>query len=231
MKIHKFIGGFDLRADKLFLPDEESRQIRTILKLKPAERIILCDGQGNDALGVILEIGKKSVEVGIQERMKNSAEPTNTVALYCAILKHDNFDLVVQKATEAGVTEIIPLITSKTVKTDVKLERLWKIAKEAAEQSGRGRVPVVRSPSHFAIAAQNAEPTTTHYLFDAAGKLLKRTQTKSSGRFAAWIGPEGGWSNEEIELGRAKGFELASLGPRVLRGETAAIIATYLLAI
>lgn len=229
MKIHRFIGDFDLKAAKLILPDEESHQIRSVLKLKPAEQIFLCDGQGNDALTVILEIGKSAVTVGIQERITNSAEPNNQVALYCAILKHDNFELVIQKATEVGATEIIPLITARTVKTEVKLERLWKIAKEAAELSGRGRIPIVRSPSRFVIAAENAAPESMHYMFDASGKSIKRTSAKTSGNFAAWIGPEGGWTEEEIELATSKGFHLANLGPRVLRGETAAIIATYLL--
>jgi len=229
MKIHRFIGDFDFKSDKLKLPDEESHQIRSVLKLKPTEQIYLCDGQGNDALAVILEAGKGAVEVGIQERMRNSAEPKNLVALYCAILKHDNFDLVVQKATEVGAAEIIPLITARTVKTEVKLERLWKIAKEAAELSGRGRIPVVRSPSRFVIAAENAAPDSMHHMFDASGKQMKRTAAKDSGNYSIWIGPEGGWTEEELMIGKAKGFNIATLGPRILRGETAAIVATYLL--
>jgi 16S rRNA (uracil1498-N3)-methyltransferase len=229
MKIHRFIGNFDLKADRLKLPDEESHQIRNVLKLKPTEQIWLGDGQGNDALAVILDIGKKTVEVGIQDRLVNAAEPKHAVALYCAILKHENFDLVIQKATEVGATEIIPLITARTVKTDVKLERLWKIAKEAAELSGRGRIPVVRSPSRFAIAVENAASDAVHFMFDSSGTQFKMPPAKSVKALAAWIGPEGGWNEEELELGRVKGFNIATLGPRILRGETAAIVATYLL--
>lgn len=227
MKIHRFIGDYDLKQDKLRLAGDEAHQIRNVLKLKPAEQLILCNGQGNEAVAVVLDVGKNATEVGIQERRRNEVETAQPVTLYCAILKHENFELVIQKATEVGVSEIIPLITARTVKTEVKLDRLMKIAKEAAELSGRGKIPVVRPPSRFALALAHAAEDAAHFIFDASGKPFKRPAT--AGPSAAWIGPEGGWSEDELAQTADRGFRAANLGPRILRGETAAIVASYLL--
>jgi 16S rRNA (uracil1498-N3)-methyltransferase len=229
MKIHRFIGQFNLGAAKLDLPREEAHQIRSVLKLKPAEQITLCDGQGNDALASIIEIGKDSVTVGILETTTNKAEPERRVRLYCAILKHDNFETAVQKASEVGVTEIIPLKTARTVKTDAKIDRLQKIAKEAAELAGRGIIPSIRPAMPFGDALETANDIPTHYLFDGSGEQFQPS-LDAGASVAAWVGPEGGWTEEELALASAKDFVISSLGPRVLRGETAAIIATYLLA-
>ncbi len=231
MKIHKFIGDFALDHDAFKITDEETvHQIKNVLKLKPTEQIILCDGHKHDSLAVITNIDKRFIEVAIKERSDNEAETAIPVLLYCAILKRENFELVVQKATEAGVAEIFPLITSRTIKTDVKVERLLKIAKEAAELSGRGLIPTIHEPQKFETAVEHASDDTLNVLFEAEANDLKDVLMKNKAtKLAAWIGPEGGWTDEEIDLALESGFKSVGLGPQVLRGETAAIVASYLL--
>lgn len=231
MKIHKFIGDFALKQDSFKITDEETvHQIKNVLKLKPSEQIILCDGHKHDSLAVITNIDKKFIEIAVQQRTDNEAETRIPVSLYCAILKRENFELVVQKATEVGVTEFFPLITARTVKTDVKAERLLKIAKEAAELSGRGVIPIIHEPQKFETAVESTTDDALNVLFESETNDLKTILTKNKTlKLAAWIGPEGGWTEEEIDLALRSGFKTVGLGPQVLRGETAAIVASYLL--
>lgn len=231
MKIHRFIGSYEFGADRLTIEDADTtHQIKDVLKLKRNEEIFLCDGHSNDALCSIMEVSKTGIVVKIIERLKNTAEPLVDAEIYCAILKRENFELVVQKSTETGISKIIPLITARTIKTDIKHERLVKIAKEAAELSGRGKVPEIAEPIKLAKAIAEVEEERLNIFFDATGRGLRTvSELNTATHVAGWIGPEGGWTDEERNLALGSGFKLAGLGPQMLRGETAAIIVSYLL--
>jgi 16S rRNA (uracil1498-N3)-methyltransferase len=253
MKIHRFIGPFDLSKKELRISGEIAHQITKVLKLKPGEMIELCDELGSYTTAEIVEISGKNVKVKIKEIIKNK-ENGNKVNLFCAILKKENFELVVQKTTECGISKIIPIITSRTVKTGLNLERLQKIAKEASEQSGRTNVPEISEPMKFEEALKFTKENDLNIFFDISGEKLwsrelsseipwearrRRTEKISSKKFSCilegnslrniWIGPEGGWTPEEIEKAKSLNFKIASLGPLTLRGETAAIVAVYLI--
>ncbi|MBI5654693.1 16S rRNA (uracil(1498)-N(3))-methyltransferase [Candidatus Uhrbacteria bacterium] len=231
MKIHRFIGSYDFGADRLTIKDSDTiHQINNVLKLKRNEEIFLCDGHMNDALCTITEVGKKGVDVKVVEKLKNTAESPVDAEIYCAILKRENFELVVQKATEVGISKVIPIITARTIKTDIKHERLAKIAQEAAELSGRGRIPEIADPIKLATAIEKAEEERLNIFFDATGRDLKSvTELTTATHVAGWVGPEGGWTDEERNLALGAGFKLAGLGPQMLRGETAAIIVSYII--
>jgi 16S rRNA (uracil1498-N3)-methyltransferase len=225
-KIHRFIGNFDLNADRLLIRDPELiHQMNTVLKLRAGEKIVLADGAGKEAFCSISGMAKQGVEVAVVAR-EESADPAKKVTLYCAVLKNDNFEFVAEKATEAGASKIVPLVTSHTVKTGIKLERLQKIVKEAAEQSGRGIVPEVTPPQNFRAAVKGAE-NDADYFFDLSGDNFTRVNMLA-GSVGVWIGPEGGWDESETKLAREAGFEISALGRLVLRAETAATIAVYL---
>ena len=131
MKIHRFIGNFEINIGDLKINGKELlNQFRSVLKLKVGEKIILCDGKINEGVAEIKAYGKDYIEVEIQEVSVNKNEPVREVILYCSILKRENFELVVQKATEVGIKEIIPIITERTVKLDIRKDRLEKIIKE-----------------------------------------------------------------------------------------------------
>jgi len=228
-KIHRFIGAYDLRATEIVLEDAAARQIVSVLKMKTGEHILLCDGQGQQAEYEILELGKGSVGLAQTGGVHAvETEPETQVVLYAAILKRESFEWAVQKSVECGVSRIVPLLTRRTIKKDVKQERLQEIAKEAAEQCGRGIIPVVAEPMSLVDALKDAQDNERNYFFDIDAGDRRLTSGGTSGLF---IGPEGGWDEDEILLAKKTGLIPVSLGPRVLRGETAVAVAVYLMTV
>lgn len=227
-KIHRFIFDADLR-ERLIVDDAALlHQWGKVLKLAPGEEIEICDGRGNEALYAIEALEKKSAELGRKgELKKNEGEPARHVTLYVAVLKKEHVDLIVQKATECGAAEIVPIVTERTVKKGVKLERLREIAKEAAEQSGRGRVPTIHEPLSLKAAFAHADMNGANYFFhtNENGEVFAGD---ASSRVGLFIGPEGGWTDAEAKAAAAHGCGITSLGPRILRGETAAIVSVFL---
>lgn len=229
MKLHRFIVDFPLAGDQITIKDSKlAHQIKTVLRLKIGEEFLLADGRGNEARAKIADFENAGFSAVILEKFKNVSEPETKVKLYCAILKRENFELAAQKAVEVGVSEIVPLITRRTVKLAFKKERIETILKEAAEQSGRGLVPVLGEAAKLAEAAKEARQNDLNIFCDASGEniynILRNTGAKNIGLF---VGPEGGWEEGELALAKEAGFSFASLGPTTLRAETAAITASF----
>lgn len=230
MKLHRFIGDFDLSKKGLIITDSNVvAQIRRVLRLRVGDQISLGDGRGNEALVQIKAFKKGVVEVDILKVSKSNIESQIGVLLYCSILKRSNFDLVVQKATEVGVKEIVPLICKRTVKLKIRIERLEKIIREAAEQSGRGELPKLCEVMKFEEAIMRASDNDANFFFDKSGVKLGSRVAEQGHKVGIFIGPEGGWEDSEIQLAKEKGFKIVNLGKLTLRSETAAIIASYLL--
>jgi len=228
-KTHRFIGKFELSADRSLLRDPALiHQIRTVLKLRVGERLILADGSGQETVVAIAGLAPSGIEVVAIERHP-AAEPTRLITLYCAVLKRENFEYVVEKAVETGAHKIVPVMTAHTVKLGLKTERLAKIAQEAAEQSGRGIVPEISEPVKFKAALKAAAEHDVNYFFEAGGDDFSRPRSLAK-TIGVWIGPEGGWEDFEVEAARQSNFEIASLGTLILRAETAATVAVYLAA-
>jgi len=226
-KIHRFIGDFEIGADRLLIRDAELvHQIRSVLKLRKDEEIALADGRGHEALCTIINLSANGVEVSVRSR-RDSDLPEREVTLYCAVLKAENFEFVVEKAVETGALRIVPIITARTVKQAIKQGRLKKIAHEAAEQCGRGIVPEIASPMTLKAAMKEAVDLDVNYFFDTSGEDYSRPKILSAS-VGLWIGPEGGWEDFELEAAKENKFIIASLGKLILRAETAATVATYL---
>jgi len=230
MKLHRFLGNFNLNSERFEIADKEFlHQVKSVLKLRAGEKIILGDGKNNEVLAEIENFKPKMAILKIIERRKNENEPDIDVILYCSILKKDNFETVMQKATECGVKEIIPLLCQRTVKQSFKKERLEKIIKEAAEQSGRGIIPVLQNPINFKDTIKQTDDNDCNFLFDISGETNSSFRSSQCPfRAGLWIGPEGGWTEKEIEEARRNKFRIINLGKLTLRAETAAVVATYL---
>ncbi len=259
MKIHRFIiddqlpEQADFKKQKIELIGDVAHQIIKVLKLKISEKIELCDGQKNCAITEIIEINKNKVIVKLDTLLRpvnfEGQQNTKQVHLFCAVLKKENFELVVQKATECGISKITPIITERTIKTGLNLERLKKISKEASEQSRRIDIPEISEIIFFSKAIENN--AGKNIIFDSSGELFYKMPWERDGastrNFSAekypcvlesnspqtsnknlWIGPEGGWTQKELKLAKENNFKILSLGPLTLRAETAAIIGTYL---
>ena len=228
MKIHRFIDNFDLSNKELEIKGEIAHQIIKVLRLKIGEKIELCNEESVCALSKIKNITEKEVLVDIENMIqKDNTEKQNKVTLFCTILKKENFEIVVQKSTECGVYKIVPVISSHTIKTGLNLERLEKIAKEASEQSGRTYVPEITEIINFEKSLEFVNKNDLNILFDKSGEFLNKIE-KNSPNINLWIGPEGGWTEKEIQKAKENKFIVASLGDLTLRAETAAIISTYL---
>lgn len=223
MKLHRFIGDFDLSKREVEITNPENiKQIRGVLRLKIGEKIILSDGRGTSAESTILSISPKKVTC-ILEKMERSAGAGRKVNLFLAILKKENFELSVQKAVECGVSTITPIITERTVKTGLNMERLEKIIREASEQSGRSDLPELFEVFPFNEAINSEADKKIIFHLGAS----PYTPDETSQSINIFIGPEGGFTEKEIELAKSHDYSPASLGPLTLRGETAAIVATY----
>ena len=177
--------------------------------MKTGEHAIFFDGSGYEFLCEFTNLDKNFAEIKVLE--KNIKPELKKLVLAIAIPKKDNFELIIEKATELGVTTIIPLISERTEKKNVNMDRARKIAVEASEQSGRVTVPEIYEP----VVLQN---------FNLAGVVLDpKGEKREITEDVLIIGPEGGWSDKELEYFKSKNLPIVSIGEQVLRVETAAI--------
>lgn len=227
--MHRFFINHELDSELLTITNRDQlHQIRDVLNLQPTEQIIVVPSGGVELVCEIVSIDRKAVVLGVLEKRASQTESKRTITLYCSVLKRDHFELVVQKAVEVGVTKIVPLITERTVKLGTNRERILKIILEAAEQSGRTVLPTIDEPTPLKKVLQENVTNEVRFFFDFSDKQFSTTdigQTKNVGLF---IGPEGGWTEAEQILANENGCIVRSLGSTVLRGETAAIVASYI---
>ena len=178
---------------------------------------------GTESEAIIESLYKRSASLAIIDPQQVDREAKNKITLYTSILRRENFEIVVQKATEIGVTKIVPLLSERTVKTGFNQIRLQKILQEASEQSGRTVLPTLAEPMKFEDAITSVDPKTT-VLFDGSGSAFKSKPTTVN----LFVGPEGGFSDREVAIASEAGCTIASLGELTLRAETAAIVVSYL---
>jgi 16S rRNA (uracil1498-N3)-methyltransferase len=212
---------------------QDARHIAKSLRLRPGEKIMLCDGRGQEAAAEIVKIGENSVLTEAEAPGKSEAEPGLHVALYLALAKGDKTDWVVQKAVELGASEIVLVLTRRCVARpkpgeDAKKIARWQtIAREAAMQSGRGVIPKVRGVLGYRDAlSEMAAFDQAFLLYEGQcrplGEALLRTQ---GGTLALMSGSEGGFEPAEAEEAEKAGVVAVSLGKRILRCETAPVAA------
>jgi 16S rRNA (uracil1498-N3)-methyltransferase len=217
MTLHRFfVEPAAIRADAFPLPAAIERQVRTVLRLADGDRIVLLGGDGTDALCRLTPDG-----CTVEERRPVASEPRHRLTIIQALLKGDALEEVVQHATEVGVAGFRLVLTERCVARDIsvrKLERLRAIAREAAEQSERGVVPVVEGPVRLGGAIS---PGAVLLRERHDGVRLSELDAPS----AVAIGPEGGFTPAEVEEAQRAGAILAGLGPRILRSQTVAVAA------
>jgi 16S rRNA (uracil1498-N3)-methyltransferase len=222
--------------NEVHLSLEESRHLRDVLRLREGDEVSVFDGDGREFLCRIESTGNgKTVSVLkiISQLTPPSPESNLDLALVIALLKGEKFDLVIQKATELGVNKIIPLQTKRAdVKINQneapkKLERWKRIALEAAKQSGRARVPEIIAPLEFEKFVKEKHEYVV-FFSERGGESLDTSNINSS-NITAVVGPEGGWDDSEITLAKENGFQIVTLGGRIMRAETAAMVVTALL--
>lgn len=230
-KIHRFLFSGSLASPQIVIDDAALlHQWSRVLRFQVGDHLQLCDGKGQEVEVSIVEISKRNMVLRVEARTSSVSEPARQVTLYVSILKRENMEWVVQKATEIGATSIVPLICRRTVKQDVRMDRLQDIAREAMEQSGRGRVPTIGQPLSLQDAFKSAMSNDQNLFFhtELTGSRASKHPNDSLRTIGVFVGPEGGWDDEEVMYAHQAGHEMASLGAFILRGETAAMVATYL---
>jgi 16S rRNA (uracil1498-N3)-methyltransferase len=206
---------------------EETRHLRDVLRLKITDEVRVFNGEGKEFHCKIIEISKKSSNLTILEEVAPISPESNLeLILAVALLKGDKLDLVVQKAVELGVAKFVPISTIRSDAKSARLDRLQRIALEATKQCGRARLMQVSELIEFKKFAQVADGEKVLFAERSGGKLAN---LKSGKKITAFIGPEGGWEESEIEFVQANDFQIVTLGGRILRAETAAISITSLL--
>lgn len=210
----------------------DAAHIAKSLRMRPGEPVTLCDGQGMDYRGHLTMVSPDCVEVEILEQRPSYSEPSIEVTLYQGIPKSDKMELIVQKSVELGISRVVPTMTSRCVsrpdpKTMEKKRARWqKIAEEAAKQSGRGIIPPLSPGMDFpqALAKAREEGCRILFFYEGGGIPLSQAISPEISRYALFVGPEGGFSPEESQLAQEYG-QAVTLGPRILRTETAPLAA------
>lgn len=213
----------DAISDLVTVEGDEFHHSVRVVRVREGEEVELFDRAGRVAKGTIESLTRDQATIRVTEEIK-SRESKIDVHLAMSIINLEKFELVLQKATELGVKSIIPLVTERIEmrreRYAGKLDRWRKIVFEAVKQSGRSVVPEIEEPKAFAEVVQRPGDKL---LFDGDAEASPWPLSLRS--VTVFIGPEGGWSHDEIRMAQSHGCAFGRLGPRRLRAETAAIVA------
>ena len=240
MSTHRFfIPPEWIDEQQVTLVEGTAHQIRHVLRMRAGDRLIVLDDSGWEREVELIRLTKNVVIGHVVEERLATSEPRTKISLYQGVLKASKFEWVLQKGTELGLIEFVPAVCERSVVGDLedvdrKLGRWQRIIREAAEQSGRGRLPALRPATLFSQGCQRAMRAGGLALVPWEGE--KTTSLKSAltageegedrpFSISIFIGPEGGLTREEIEAAQGYGVQPVSMGPRILRAETAGLAA------
>ncbi len=231
-----FVDPSSIAGQRVTLPGAVAHQVARVLRLAPGALIKVLDGDGWEYTVQLDRVGATLVTGEVKAKRYSEGEPLIAVTLYQAVLKSDRFEFVLQKGTELGVSRFVPVLCERSVPqgnregwAEKRGQRWRKIIREAAEQSGRGQAPQLDPAMNFKDACENVDgvglipweeerETSLKEALQASSPLVD-----SSTSLSVFIGPEGGFTNEEIDYATSNGIVPVTLGNRVLRAETAAV--------
>jgi 16S rRNA (uracil1498-N3)-methyltransferase len=211
------------------LDDQAFAHLIRVLRMNDGDPVRLFNGDGHEYAGQLCDVQKKSASVLVGDILRSEADTPLKLQLGQVVSKGDRMDFTIQKATELGISDITPLwserceVRLKGERLDKKMEHWQKVAISACEQSGRNRIPTIHQPQYFADWAKNNNADVRLLLHPHRQKPLRDYPQPAS--VALLVGPEGGFSEQEVEMAMSSGFAGLTLGPRILRTETAALAA------
>ncbi len=216
---------------EITLYDEQARHIAKSLRMKIGDMITVADGTGGEYGCRIDGITKDSVHLEVCYRQAVKTEPTCSVTIYQGVPKSSKLEDIIQKCVELGAVKIVPTLTKRCVSRPddksaaKKNQRYQKIALEAAQQSGRGIIPEIAPMQTLKQAVDNDKSQTKIVFYEGGGEPLKNIIDSSCKEVSIYIGPEGGFDSEEVDYITKNGGIKATLGPRILRTQTAPVAA------
>lgn len=234
MSRHRIFAGIALHADSdTTLEGAQAHYLGHVLRVRPNDTVTLFDGSGAEFESVVKRIGRKRVELSVGGMTHPNTESPMRVTLLQSVLRGERMDFCIQKSTELGVHRIVPILTERTVvkipahRMAKRLDHWHKIAVSACEQSGRVTVPSVTEPMPLGDAIEAVLDDAWILLLDprAEAPSLDTLSPPPGDRITACVGPEGGFTPAEVDLLHAKGALSVTCGPRILRSETAGMVA------
>ena len=234
MRLHRFYVSQPLGEEVVIEDVPTIKQWLKVFRYTPGNSVIMFNGDGNEYIYELQETSPSRCLLALTETRPGNVQKRRSY-LYISLIKKDLFELVCEKATECGITDIIPITTERTEKKNINEERLRTIIKEATEQSGRGDIPTLHETMKLADALVQAQEVTAKnrvYVATLFGKNVKdemHTKHDETSPLAFFIGPEGGWSEAEEKLFETEEINRVSLGTTTLRAETAAIAASVVI--
>lgn len=227
MKFHRFFVKDSLAGAKHILIKDADliHQIRNVLRMTVGGQVVLLDGTGREYTAFITDINFKGITCDILKSVKSSTLPRREITLAFSLIKKDKMEWILQKGTELGVTRFLPFISDRSEKKGFNRERALAIVKEAVEQSQRASVPVVREPISFEEIFSECKGMDI-FLFNPKGEEVSVETREGETGACLVVGPEGGFTDQEVFIAKKQGAHISSLGSGVLRAETAAIVAS-----
>ncbi|MBC2717751.1 MAG: 16S rRNA (uracil(1498)-N(3))-methyltransferase [Desulfobacteraceae bacterium] len=234
-----FIEHSEIMKDSPVIDGQDAHHIAKVFRLKPEDHILLIDGSGMEYEAEIIELSKNQVNVSIIKKFSSDTESPVQIMVGQGYLKDKKMDMLIRHLTEIGIAKWMPVISEYSVpqpdskRIDSRTQRWEIIAKEAVKQCRRTRVPEIVPPVPFQEAVKESISIDLKIIFyenetvSLAKTIIPLNQKPV--RIFVLLGPEGGFSNKEVELAKSNGFIIASLGPRILRAETASISACTLI--
>lgn len=229
-----YVKNEQINNQKAFIIGDDVKHIKDVLRYKIGDNLNICDQNGTKYITKIVSFTKEQIDLCIEKICKDTSEPKIKVTLFQGMPKADKLEFIIQKSTEIGINEIVPVITDRViVRLDEKnvlkkLERWNKIALEASKQSGRQKVPEVKKPINIKNFIENISKYDILLLpyeceKEQTIKAVLKNLDKKCENIAILIGPEGGFSEDEIKMLNNENVKIVTLGPRILRTETAGI--------
>lgn len=238
---HFFVPPSSIRGNEVTLSGPQSHQVARVLRMHPGDAIVVLDNSGWEIETELVSVDPEQVKGRVVHRRLAAGEPRTKVSLYQSVPRSKRFESALQKGTELGIVEFVPVIAERCIISDLedveKKRARWQvIIQEAAEQSRRGRQPTLSRATLFAQACEQARGTggLSLMLWEEEARSLRHVlRTPPPGREDHWppftinlfVGPEGGFAPDEVNLARRYGLVAITLGPRILRTETAGIVA------
>ncbi len=230
-----FVDQQAIRDDCILITGPDVNHIKNVIRLGEGKEILINDGQGTDYKCIINKIDTDVIYAKIKQFLACEAEPTVETILFQSLVKGEKMEFVIQKSIEIGVTKIIPICTERCIvkmesdkKIKTKLDRWHKIAESAAKQSKRGIIPEVLSPILFKeallFAKDHCEASCIPYENEQTHHIKTFLRASSYQSIGVFIGPEGGFTEEEIIAAKQEGILPITLGKRILRSETAGLV-------
>lgn len=233
----------NVKGNRITIEGREVHHLRNVLRLRKGERVICFDGRGKEYEGAITSLSSGQAEIKIEKSEKLEKELPLKIALAPSLIRASKMDLIIQKCTELGVFRLMPMRTERSiikldeVRSRARRERWQRLAGEAAKQSGRVQTPRIEEVRDFAFVLREAANFDLGIILweeESERRRLKEALTKRSSlplkNIILLIGPEGGWTTGEVAEAKKAGLLSVSLGSRILKSETAAIVAVAIVA-